>query len=197
MEVWLDPCNPKPISQMVQKQLLVTMDPYRFYTYMLVIDKYPNIEIIQLCFIEGLAIWHTPSSWIDSNVSMRWEQRKSKELGTLFGLQHFGGRRACWSSRMKLGRMTSNQSLAWMCTNQTTSWLVHNLNTFGARMSHEQTWTHKTHHGPNLGEATTFPLIVYSVPSHRINIQMEFCPKTPKWEFRNSQSWDSHDFGGP
>jgi hypothetical protein len=34
----------------------------------------------------------------------------------------------------------------------------------GARTSHGQTRTHKTHHGPNLGEATTFPLIVYYVP---------------------------------
>jgi hypothetical protein len=42
-------------------------------------------------------------------------------------------------------------------TNQTTSWLVHNRNTFGAWMSHGHTRTHKTHHGPDLGEATTFP----------------------------------------
>ncbi len=26
------------------------------------------------------------------------------------------------------------------------------------------TWTHKTHHGPDLGETITFPFIVYSVP---------------------------------
>ncbi len=35
---------------------------------------------------------------------------------------------------------------------------MHNLNAFGARTSHGQTQTHKTHHGPDLGEATTFPL---------------------------------------
>jgi len=27
---------------------------------------------------------------------------------TLLGLQHFGGKGACWSSEMGLGRMTSN-----------------------------------------------------------------------------------------
>jgi len=43
-------------------------------------------------------------------------------------------------------------------------------------MSHEQTWTHKIHHGPDLGEATTFPLIIFFMPSP----QMSFCPKTPK-----------------
>ncbi len=61
---------------------------------------------------------------------------------------------------------------------------------------HRQTRTQKTHHDPDLGEATTFPLIVYSMHGHRINTQMSFCPQTPKWKFRNSQSWNSYDFGG-
>jgi hypothetical protein len=71
------------------------------------------------------------------------------------------------------------------------------LSIFGARMSYWQTWMHKTHHGPDLGEAINFPFIVYYVPSHGTNIQMSFCPMTPKWESRNSQSWDFHNFGGP
>jgi hypothetical protein len=59
-----------------------------------------------------------------------------------------------------------------------------------------QTWTHKTHHTLDLKEATTFPLIVYYVPSHGTNTQISFCPETPKWESQNSQSWDSRNFGG-
>jgi hypothetical protein len=55
---------------------------------------------------------------------------------------------------------------------------MHSWNTFGARTSHEQTWTHKTHHGSNLGEAATFPLIVYSMPGHKTSTQMSFCPRT-------------------
>jgi hypothetical protein len=55
---------------------------------------------------------------------------------------------------------------------------MRNYNTFGAQMSHGQTRTHKTHHGPNLGEATTFPLIVHSMHGHRANIQMAFCLET-------------------
>jgi hypothetical protein len=50
------------------------------------------------------------------------------------------------------------------------NWLVHSLSTFGARTSHEQTWIHKIHHGLNLGEATTFPLIVYFMPLHEAHI---------------------------
>jgi hypothetical protein len=47
-------------------------------------------------------------------------------------------------------------------------------------MSHGHTRTHKFHDDPDLGEATTFPLIVLFVPSHGACTQMSFCPKTPK-----------------
>jgi hypothetical protein len=64
---------------------------------------------------------------------------------------------------------------------------MHSLNTFGAKINHEQTHTHKTHHDSDLGEATTFPLIVYFVPLHEAHIQMAFCPRTPKFlKFPNS-----------
>jgi hypothetical protein len=49
---------------------------------------------------------------------------------------------------------------------------MHSWNTFGARTNHGQIRTHKTHHDPDLGEATTFPLIVYFVPFHEAHIQM-------------------------
>jgi hypothetical protein len=47
------------------------------------------------------------------------------------------------------------------------------------------TLTHKTHHGPDSGEATTFPHIVFSVPLHGDYIQMALFPGTPKLESRN------------
>jgi hypothetical protein len=67
-----------------------------------------------------------------------------------------------------------------MCKNQTISWLVHSYNTSNAHMNHKQTQTHKTHHNLDLGEVTTFPLIVFFVHGHGGNIQMSFCPWTPK-----------------
>jgi hypothetical protein len=70
-----------------------------------------------------------------------------------------------------------HQLLARTCINHTTSWLVHSLSTFGVRKSHKQTRTHKTQHGPDLGEATTFPFIVYYVPLHEAHIQMALIPK--------------------
>jgi hypothetical protein len=78
-------------------------------------------------------------------------------------------------------------------TNQITSWLVRNWNTFGVETNHEHTRTHKTHHGPDLGEATTFPLIVFFVISHGGYIQMSFCLGTFKLEvskfFKFGLSW--------
>ncbi len=74
----------------------------------------------------------------------------------------------------------ANQLFTWTCTNQTISWLVHNWSTFGAQINHGQTWMHKTHHGPNLGEATTFSFIIFFVHGHESNIQMSFCPTTFK-----------------
>jgi hypothetical protein len=64
-------------------------------------------------------------------------------------------------------------------------------------MSHRQTRTHKTHHGPNLGESTTFPLIIYYMLGHKTKTQMSFCLETLKCESWNSQSWESRDFRGP
>ncbi len=57
---------------------------------------------------------------------------------------------------------------------------MHSLNIFGARMNHGQTQIHKISHGSNLAETTTFPLIILFLPSHGVNMQMSFCPGTPK-----------------
>jgi len=57
------------------------------------------------------------------------------------------------------------------------------------------TFTHKTHHGPDSGEATTFPHIVYSVALRRGYIQMALFPGTRKLESRNCPGLESRDFG--
>jgi hypothetical protein len=72
---------------------------------------------------------------------------------------------------------------------------MHSWSTFGARMNHGQTQTHKIHHSPNLGETTTFPFIVFSMLCHKACTQMSFFPKTlklrvPKFsKLRFSQLW--------
>jgi hypothetical protein len=88
--------------------------------------------------------------WSENNERVR-------SWGTLLGLQQFGGKGACWSSRMGTMKNDKHQLFTQTCTNQTTSWLVHILNAFGVRTRNGQTLIHKIHHCPDLGETTTFP----------------------------------------
>jgi hypothetical protein len=84
------------------------------------------------------------------------------------------------TSKWGLGRVASGSIIHTDVHKPTTSWLVCSWSTFGARTNQRHTQIHKTHHGPNLGGVTTFPLIVFSVISHGGYIQMSFFPETPK-----------------
>jgi hypothetical protein len=50
---------------------------------------------------------------------------RRRNWGAFPDSQHFRGRGSCWSSRMGLGKMISNQSLTRTFTKQITSWLMH------------------------------------------------------------------------
>jgi hypothetical protein len=68
---------------------------------------------------------------------------------------------------------------------QTTKWLVYIREhpwVLGQAMG---TLDHKTHHGLDSGEVTTFPHIVFSAPHFGDYIQMALFPGTPKLESRN------------
>jgi hypothetical protein len=78
-------------------------------------------------------------------------------------------------------------TLKWVHPRTKERVIVHSLNNFDARTNHDETQTHNTRHGPNLGETTTFPLIIFYVHGHRASTQMSFClrfpsgsPKIPK-----------------
>ncbi len=100
---------------------------------------------------------------------------------------------------IRLGRSQAIHLLK-SASKPTTSWLELILHPFGVGTSHKQPWTHLTHHGPDSGEATTFPHVVYSAALRRGYIQMVFFPRTPKLEPRNCleivsklsrlESWD-------
>ncbi len=109
---------------------------------------------------------HTPKLLGRFKMSLnRGKVRSSGHTPWLSAL--FRGRGACWSSEMGLGKLTINFTHSCKPTqNQQTSWLAQGRSTFGARMSYGQPQTHKTHHDPDSGEATTFPHIVYSITPH-------------------------------
>jgi len=69
-------------------------------------------------------------------------------------------------------KVTSNHSLAQTYTKSNSKWLVHSLSTFGVKTSHKKIRIHKIHHGSDSGEATTFLLILYFVPSYGTSTQM-------------------------
>jgi hypothetical protein len=121
---------------------------------------------------------------------------ESWDLEGALDFQHYRGVEGrARSPGIKLGRGTTRSSLN-LHPKQTTKWLVH---------IREHPWvlgqatgilTHKTHHGPDSGEATTFPHIVFSAPLRGDYIRMALFPGTPKLESRNClelsqvESWD-------
>jgi hypothetical protein len=101
---------------------------------------------------------------------------------------------ACWACEIRLGRGQAIHSLV-SCTKPTTNGLVHLREHTWCWDKPRATQPHWTHHGPDSGEATTFPHIVYSMLLHEGYIRMAFCPRTPKVESRNCPGLDSWDFG--
>jgi len=85
---------------------------------------------------------------------------------------------------IRLGRGTRRSSLI-LHPKQTTKWLVHIREHPWVLRQGTGTLTHKTHHGPDSGEATTFPHIVFFATLRGGYIQMTFFPGTPKLESRN------------
>jgi len=92
------------------------------------------------------------------------------------------------SPRIRLGSGTRRSNLI-LHPQQTTKWLVHIREHPLVLGQATSTWTHKTHHGPNSGEATIFPHIVFSAMLCGGYIQMALFPGTPKLESRNCPGW--------
>jgi hypothetical protein len=61
------------------------------------------------------------------------------------------------------------------------SWLEVILHAFGVGTSHGLTQTHMTHHDLDSGEATTFPLIVFSAALCQGYSKWLFFPRLPSW----------------
>ncbi len=88
------------------------------------------------------------------------------------------------SPGIRLGRGTRRSSLI-LHPKQTTKWLVHIREHPWVLGQTTSTLTHKTHHDPDSGEATTFPHIMFSATLRGGYIQMTLFPETPKLESQN------------
>jgi len=69
--------------------------------------------------------------------------------------------------------------------NKPPTWLVHIPGHPWVLRQATGTLTHKTHHGPDSGDATTIPHIVYSATLRHTHIQVALFPGTPKLESQN------------
>jgi hypothetical protein len=85
---------------------------------------------------------------------------------------------------IRLGRRFSRSSTN-LHQNKPPTWLVHIPGHPWVLGQATGISEHKTHHGPDSGEATTFPHIVYSAMFHGGYIQMALFPGNPKLESRN------------
>ncbi len=107
------------------------------------------------------------------------------ELGGALDFQHWKGVEGrARSPGIRLGRGTRLSSLN-LHPKPTTKGLVHIQEHPWVLGQVTGTLTHLTHHGPDSGEATTFPHIVFSVPFRGDYIQMALFLGTPKVESRN------------
>jgi hypothetical protein len=131
------------------------------------------MSLMHSTFVDAL-----PSSLMDSNVRINWKQWKSKKLRHAPCLALFGGGRGMLELWVGTRRVTSINYSHGLTQNQTQCGYCM-LEHFWCEVEARTTQTHKTHHGLDLGEATTFPLIVYFVPLHEAHIQMAFISRLP------------------
>ncbi len=119
---------------------------------------------------------------------LRVHQSVVMEKGTRKGApdfqHHRGVKGSVKSPGIRLGRRFSRSSLN-LHPKQTTKWLVHIPIHPWVLGQATGTLDHKTHHGPDSREATTFPHIVFFATLHEGYIQMALFPGTPKLESRN------------
>jgi hypothetical protein len=142
--------------------------------------------------------WHTPKLLsILNNESKCENNERIRSWGMFFNSQHFGVEGHTKALGGDYDDWQASQLLTRTCANQITSWLVDSSSIFSAWTNHMHTQIHKIHHGLDLGEATTFLLIIFYVHGHMASTQMSFCLRIPKLESQNSRNWDSHNFGGP
>jgi hypothetical protein len=114
-----------------------------------------------------------------SVVAENWDSEGAPDF------QHYKGVEGrARSPGIRLGRGTSRSSLN-LHPKQTTTWLVHIPGHPWVLGQATSTLDHKTHHGLDSGEATTFPHIVFSATLRGDYIQMALFPGTPKLESQN------------
>ncbi len=126
--------------------------------------------------------WRAPKSLVKPTWGFNYvELRKVWDLRVAPDFQHYRGVEGhARSPRIRLGRGTRLSSLN-LHPKPTTIGLVHIREHPWVLGQAIGTLTHKTHHGPDSREATTFPHIVFSTLLRGGYIQMALFPRLPSW----------------
>jgi len=141
-------------------------------------------------------IWCAPKSQVNPKLGLSHSNCGISKLGACSQLPALKGvRGACWKLRDRLRRGTSLLKYMVLHPNPTNKLVRTHFTPFWCWDKPRVTWTHLTHHGSDLGEATTFPHIVFSAALRCTYIQMALFLGTPKVESRNYPSLESRDFG--
>jgi hypothetical protein len=143
-------------------------------------------------------LWHTPKLFKWHNCGSNGKTMEEKKIGIYFLARSILGvegrvRALGWG----LGRVISGSIIHIDLHKPNISWLVCSWSIFGVWTSHGHTWIHKIHHSLDLGEVTTFPLIVLFVLGHEVCTQMSFCPEIHKSRVPKFPNWDFRKFGSP
>jgi hypothetical protein len=111
---------------------------------------------------------------------------EEESWGTFPNLQHFGGKRVCWSSGMGLGWIHKWEfKMISTCTTKKKGRLVQVKWKWCDELTKDNL-KHKTSHSLQpLGGGTIPLIIVYSMPLCGDYIQMSLFLGTPKWESQN------------
>ncbi len=128
--------------------------------------------------------------------SQRKNNEKARSHGTLLGSQHCRGVEGCARALGQDQEEVTSFNHSHGPTQNQHQVVNAQLEHFWCQDEPQVTRTHKTHHGPDLGETINFLFILYFVPLYMGHIQVAFCPRTPKWESRNFHNSDSCNFGG-
>ncbi len=147
-------------------------------------------------------MWRTPNSRGEPTWGFTYVELRNWDSEGALDFQHYRGVEGhARSLGIRLGIGTRRSSLN-LHPKQTTKWLVHIREHPWVLGQATGTLTHKTHHGPDSGEATTFPHIVFFATLRWGYIQMALFPGTPKLESRNYpeiipklSQLESRDFG--
>ncbi len=132
-----------------------------------------------------------PSSLMDSTTSPKVKTMEGKGVEVSFSACNTLRVEGCAGApRWGLRRLTRNSITHTELHKPNNKLISAQLQHFGARTSHGQTWIHKIHHGSDLGETTTFSFIVYYVLGHRTNTQMSFVSGIPSGSLR-IPNWES------